>query len=111
PHQFGEDRRHRAAVHLAVHFLAVIARRSGESLAAADPDRAAAGAGTCLTGALLAPGLLAAAGDHGPGFLRLAAGPAARQVGSYHLVHQSFVEFTAEGGFRNLDAALGLVQL
>src|SRR5690606_23366118 len=104
-HQLREDAADGAPVHLPVHLLAVVARARRERDAAARPQRAARAAVARATGALLAPGLLAAAADVGAVLLRLGAGAGARHVGDQHLVHQRFVVALAEHAVGHLQLA------
>ena len=82
----------RGATSLAVDLEDVVTRARAEDRAAARPDRRAAGAGACAAGALLAPRLRAAAGDHAAGLGRVRALAARGQLGHDDLVHERAVE-------------------
>src|SRR6185312_4948032 len=103
----------RAAVHLAVHLLLEAARLGGEGLAAAHPDGRPVGPGARLTGALLAPRLLAAAADFRARLLRLGAGAARIAVRSDDLVDQRLVELVSEGrlGYLELGSSTDHLEL
>src|SRR5690606_15758728 len=92
PEQLGQHRSQRAAVHLAMDLLVVVAGACRERAAAAYPDRAPRRAGPRAAGALLAPWLDAAASDLGAGLLRLRAGAPAREIGHDDLMNERLVE-------------------
>src|SRR5690606_14385475 len=103
--QLGEDALQRAAIHLPVDLLLVVARLGGERHTTAAPDRAADGTCAGTTGALLTPRLLAAATYFRTGFLCLAALTASSHVGHDHLVYQRLIEVFPEGDFRHRNSS------
>ena len=87
----------RGALLLAVDLEGVGARLGPEHDAAPGPQRRAAGAGAGAAGALLAPGLGAAAGDHCARLGGGGAAPASGLLGAHALVHERTVEARREG--------------
>src|SRR5690606_21993701 len=100
----------RAAIHLAVDLLIVIAGPGCEGAPAADPDRASRRPVAGTTRALLAPRLRAASADLGARLLRLGAGSCAGEVGDDDLMDERFVERRRERSVRELDRIAVTVQ-
>src|SRR5690606_38936559 len=100
--ELGQDRRHRRAVHLAVHLLGEAARLGREGHAAADEDRGRQGAMT-RAAALLLLRLLGGAAHFRARLLRLGAGTAGVAVRDHDLVDQVLVELAAEHDVRHRD--------
>jgi hypothetical protein len=103
--ELGQHDLHRTAIHLAVDLLREVTRLGSERTATTHPDRAADGAGTRLTGALLAPRLDAAAAHLGLGLLRLRAGTASIAISRDDLVNQRLVEGARKRGVGGIHLA------
>ena len=99
----GEHALERQALDLLVHHVAVAAGLGGKDDAAVGPLGGPGGALTGVAGALLAPGLLAAAGDLGPGQGALGALPAVGQVVLHHVMHDADVGLNAENALGQVD--------
>ena len=99
---------HGQGAHLAVDLEAVIAGLGAKHDGAATPHGRTIGAGTGATGALLLPGLHAAAGNEGAGLGHVGTGALGGHLGTHHEVEDlgTSLNFKHVGGKRQFAAFL-----